>query len=156
MSGLIVLALQVAGAPIAAPGPVPGAAPAAARGDHVAIAVADVDASAAFYRRWFGLAELRSPVAGPRWLDLGGGMALHLFPGRRARVGEERRTHLALAVADFDAFVARLTAERVPFVDFTGRAATIQTIRGDGVRQIFIRDPDGYWIEVNDAAARRG
>ena len=24
-------------------------------------------------------------------------------------------------------------------------------VRSDGVRQIFIQDPDGYWIEVNDA-----
>lgn len=148
------LACCLALAPATAPAqsPPPPAAP--ARLEHVALAVADVDASAAFYRRLFALPELPSPVKGPRWLDLGGGVQLHLFPGRTAPPNPERRTHLALAVAGFDGFVARLTAEHIAFVDFTGKPATVQNVRGDGVRQIFIRDPDGYWVEVNDAARK--
>lgn len=125
-----------------------------ARGDHLALSVADVNVSADYYKRVFGLRELASPVKGPRWLDLGGGLALHLFPGRTDPVSKDHHTHLALSVADLDAFVARLGAAKIPFFDLTGRPATIQNVRGDGVRQIFVRDPDGYWIEVNDVARR--
>jgi lactoylglutathione lyase len=140
---------------------IPAAAPAQnatsqqARGDHVALSVADVDVSADYYKRVFALPELVSPVKGPRWFDLGNGMALHLFPGRTLPVTEDRRLHLALTVPDLDAFATRLTAAKIAFFDFAGRPATIQNVRGDGVRQIFVRDPDGYWIEVNDAKRRR-
>ncbi|MEZ0495283.1 VOC family protein [Sphingomonas sp. IW22] len=128
----------------------------AARGDHVALAVSDLQASAEFYRRVFGFAELKAPVVNRRWLDLGGGFALHLIPGRTAPVGIDRGNHLAVAVGDFDGFVANLAAMGVPFTDFEDRPSTVQRLRTDGVRQVYIRDPDGHRIEVNDAAAQRG
>jgi len=28
-------------------------------------------------------------------------------------------------------------------------------VRPDGVKQNFVRDPDGYWIEINDALKPR-
>ena len=102
----VALAILLAAPQAAAP-----AAPPPAHIDHVAlaVAVADVDATAAFDQRLVGLAEPPSPVKGPRWLDLGDGVQLHLFPGRTAPPSPERRTHLALAVSGFDAFVQRLT-----------------------------------------------
>ncbi|WP_315764739.1 VOC family protein [Sphingomonas sp. Y38-1Y] len=124
----------------------------AARGDHVALAVTDLDKSAEFYKRVFGFAELRAPVVNRRWLDLGGGFALHLIPEKTAPVGVDRANHIAFAVGDFDAFVANLAALGIPFTDFQDRPSTIQRLRTDGVRQLYIRDPDGHRIEVNDAA----
>ncbi len=29
------------------------------------------------------------------------------------------------------------------------------TVRPEGVKQTFVRDPDGYWIEINDALRSR-
>jgi lactoylglutathione lyase len=31
----------------------------------------------------------------------------------------------------------------------------VPQVRSDGVKQIFVQDPDGYWIEINDAAKYR-
>jgi lactoylglutathione lyase len=56
--------------------------------------------------------------------------------------------HFAVTVADFDAFLIRLRSEGVAYYAEDGEFA-IQT-RGDGVRQVYFSDPDGYWIEVND------
>lgn len=147
----LALALLVGAPPTQAKVPPPPA-----RADHLSIAVRDVDASTAWYQRIFGLAERPAPLKGPRWLDLGGGVELHLYPGRSDPVSPERRNHLALAVSDFPAFVERLARERITFTDFEGRPATVQRVRSDGVRQLFLRDPDGYWIEVNDIARSTG
>ncbi|SOB80986.1 Glyoxalase/Bleomycin resistance protein/Dioxygenase superfamily protein [Sphingomonas guangdongensis] len=119
----VVLALLAAVPAQAVPPPPPPA-----RADHLSLSVADVDASTAWYQRIFGLAELPAPVKGPRWLDLGGGVALHLSPGRTAPVSPDRRNHLALRVSDFAAFVQRLEREGVAFTDFEGRPATVQRV----------------------------
>ncbi len=37
------------------------------------------------------------------------------------------------------------------FDDWTGKKNRIQH-RSDGVDQIYIQDPDGYWIEINTVA----
>ena len=123
-----------------------------ARMDHVALQVADLARSVAFYQRIFGFAEIEAPVEGPRWLSVGGALALHLLPGRTEPVRDNRYVHLAFTVQDFDAMVGRLVADKVAFGDFAGNPGAINRVRGDGVRQVFLRDPDGYWIEVNDAA----
>lgn len=123
----------------------------AARIDHVALLVRDLDTSAAFYQRLFGLREIAVPVDNRRWFDLGGGVALHLIPEMTTPIADQRGRHLALAVTGFPGFVERLAREGIAFTDFAGKPGTVQAIRRDGVRQVFLRDPDGNWIEVNDA-----
>jgi lactoylglutathione lyase len=135
--------------------PSPARVPAVtARIDHVALSVGDLDRSVAFYQRLFGLKEIPAPVVNRRWFDLGDGIALHLIPDRTAPLADERSRHFALAVTGFHAFVDRLIRERIPFTDFAGKPETVQTLRTDRVRQVFLRDPDGNWIEVNDADHR--
>lgn len=151
MRFLILAALAIATPTLAQDRP----APVAARGDHVAISVTDLDRSTEFYKRVFGLPELKAPVKNRRWLDLGGGFAMHIIPDRTAPVGVDRGNHIAFAVADFDGFVAMLVREGIPFTDFEDKPSTIQRLRTDGVRQVYIRDPDGHRIEVNDAARNR-
>jgi len=129
------------------------APPPTARIDHVAIHVRDVDASARFYVALFGLREIPSPVAGRRWFDLGHGVALHLLGVRTAPVADDRSVHLAITTADLAPVVAALNARGIAFSDFAGRSGVIGSSRSDGVHQIFFRDPDGYWLEVNDALA---
>ena len=43
-----------------------------------------------------------------------------------------------------------LDALKIPYSDWPGAAHTVNH-RDDGVRQIYFQDPDGYWIEINDA-----
>lgn len=142
-------ALLLAGC--AAAPPVRGAAPAAGiRFDHLALHVADLAGSVGFYRDVFGLREIPAPVTGPRWLDAGGGVQLHLIPGRAAPVADDRSVHLALATAGLEPIMERLRARGIAWQDVAGTQGAV-TRRGDGVHQIYLRDPDGYWIEVNDA-----
>lgn len=132
--------------------PAPKASP-GAQLDHVSINVADVGSSAAFYKGVFGLKELKNPFPGGGgvvWLDLENGMALHIFGGRRSPVTDERERHLAVTVADMSRVTRVLASRGIGWQNFDGVAGQVQT-RPDGVKQLFFRDPDGYWIEVNDA-----
>lgn len=132
---------------------VPPAKPSGSRLDHVAISVANAKASAAFYSGAFGFTTLKTPFgdgADVVWLDLGGGMALHVFGGRTAGIANEHERHIAFAVADMSKVTRFLTSRGIAWQNFDGVQGEMQT-RPDGVRQMFFRDPDGYWVEVNDA-----
>jgi hypothetical protein len=45
--------------------------------------------------------------------------------------------------------VQNLLKDQWPFEDVAGNKNKITT-RVDGVHQIWLQDPDGYWIEIND------
>jgi len=57
---------------------------------------------------------------------------------------------MGLSTKNFDEFVKRLTASKIVFSDWPGKANTVN-IRTDGIKQIFYQDPDGYWVDVNNA-----
>ncbi len=134
---LLALAPQVAREPVA-------------RAEHVAIQAADIDRSAAFYRDAFGLRMIPIPLKNRRWLDLGNGMALHILDGRTAPKPSNRNEHLALHVDDLAVVTAWLDRHGLTWTNSAGNPRTMQT-RFDGVRQIYVQDPDGYWLEVSDA-----
>lgn len=129
------------------------AAGAAARLDHVAIWAADQQRSVDFYKAVFGLKEIHAPFppGGPRWFLFANGVELHIQPGRTEGIAIPRRVHMAIAVASLDPVIAYLDAHKMPWSDIGGTAHTISRGRSDGVLQIFFQDPDGYWIELNDA-----
>ena len=124
----------------------------AVRADHLAIHVADQDASVAFYQGAFDLAEIPNPVDGPRWFDLGNSLSLHIIPGRTDPLITSKSVHLALRVASLDKLTAFLDGQNIAWQDWNGARSKVQ-LRPDGVRQIYLRDPDGYWLEVNEAPA---
>jgi lactoylglutathione lyase len=119
--------------------------------DHVALHVTDLNASVEFYSGVFGLKEIPSAAKGRRWFSLGKGVALHLLGDRSAPVADDRSVHLALTSNNLEPILQRLKDRRIPWSDFAGQPGAVSTGRSDGVRQIFLQDPDGYWIEVNDA-----
>jgi lactoylglutathione lyase len=124
--------------------------------DHVALYVADTQASIDFYSNLFGLKEIPSPFppGGPRWLVFANGLELHLQPGRTEPVNAHRRVHFAVTVPDLEPVLAWLRTHKVTWVDNSDRAGLVSRTRGDGVQQVFFQDPDGYWIEVNDVKKR--
>jgi len=122
------------------------------RADHFSLHVADPATSITFYRDLIGLREVPSPVSSVRWLDAGNGFQVHLVPGRREPVSDSRPTHLAFTVAGFDELIATLRAHGSSWWNFAGVEGQISR-RPDGVRQIYVKDPDGYWIELNDGQA---
>lgn len=148
------LAFGIAGLSAGAMAQSPASVPAAAVvADHIALHVADPSASAAFYAKLFGFEQIPLTNTTTRWLLIGNGVELHLIAGRTAPVSTPREVHLAFRSSDLEPIVARLDAQGVQWTDWNGAARTINAGRRDGVRQVFFRDPDGYMIEVNDAAA---
>ena len=120
--------------------------------DHIALLVRDLDESVAFLTGVLGLSEIANPMGGTaiRWIDIGDGRRFHVQAGDISRTHIEKQTHFALSATDFDATLARFRAGRIAFSDMAGKPGAINT-RPDGMRAIFLRDPNGYWFEINDA-----
>ena len=53
-------------------------------------------------------------------------------------------------VAALKPFIDNLERLKVAYTNLKGDGKE-PTVRVDGVRQIYLQDPDGYWIEINDA-----
>ena len=111
--------------------------------DHVQLAIpaGGEDEARAFWCGLLGLEEQAKPpelaARGGLWLRLAGGIGLHLGvdPGFRPAT----RAHPGLAVADFDALIARLAAAGIgPPVDRDHA----------GRRRAWLADPFGNRIEL--------
>ena len=121
---------------------------------HVSLYVRDVDASAAFYAHVLRLREIPNRVGKSyiRWFIIDGFRTVHLIGGDpEAERPRQFSTHVALATVDFEAAVTRLEEHGVTYVSLARQPGEITT-RSDGVRQIYFQDPDGHWIEINDAS----
>lgn len=123
-------------------------APAQVTADHLAIHVENLDASTQFYADVLGLERMSGKIP-PNivWLKTQG-FELHLIAGRTQPVQSPREVHLAFRVPDLAAVTAKLDARGHVWSDFAGKPG-VRSVRTDGVLQIYFRDPDGYWIEVN-------
>lgn len=119
--------------------------------DHVALSVEDVDKAAAFYKDVIGLNEItnKTKQEGIRWFSLGEGKELHLISVIKDPVVRNRAGHFALKTASFDMLIEILKEKGIGYENWPGTPNTIQ-VRADGIRQIFLKDPDGNWIEVNE------
>ena len=120
--------------------------------NHLALSVKDVNRSAEFYSKVLQLAEIvnRTKMEGIRWFTLADGKELHLISIIKEPIIINKAVHMGLAAKNIDAFVERLVKLKIPYSDWPGKSNTVN-IRTDGVKQIFFQDPDGYWVEVNDA-----
>lgn len=110
--------------------------------NHVAIYVADVAQSVEFYETVIGLTLLARPAFDfpGAWFKIGDAQELHIIGIRTEPVvSGSRSNHFALEVSDLDEWEAHFKA--------TNTAYRPPKFRPDGVRQIFLQDPDGYWIE---------
>src|SRR3954468_17838286 len=119
--------------------------------NHIAVYVVNLKTSTAFYRDVIGLDTIPEPFHDGRhtWFSVGGNAHLHVISGAASTASHDKNAHLCFSVSSVDAFVSRLNKAAIPFEDWPGKAQSITT-RVDGVKQIYFKDPDGYWIEVND------
>jgi len=120
--------------------------------NHIAIYVTNLQQSAAFYRDIIGLDSIPEPfkIGKHAWFKIGPAMALHVIAAAPEKKVYYKNNHICFSVSDMDAFIARLNTAGIVYEDVSGKTGAITT-RVDGVQQIWFRDPDGYWIEVNNA-----
>ena len=118
--------------------------------NHIALSVNDVGQSAAFYKDVLNLQEItnRTEIEGIRWFSLGEGKELHLISVIKEPVTTNKAVHFALTTSNFDDFIINLKTMNISYSDWPGTINKIN-LRPDGVKQIYLQDPDGYWIEVN-------
>lgn len=114
--------------------------------NHVALAVKDIEASAKFYREVVGLKPIPVPEnlkAIRSWFVVAPGQELHLLAGRTDPVANNDRNgaHYSITIANADPIEAYLKKINLPY---------IRQQRFDGAYQIYITDPDGYVIELNE------
>jgi catechol 2,3-dioxygenase-like lactoylglutathione lyase family enzyme len=119
--------------------------------DHVSLLVRSLAASEKFYTEVLGFEPIYNGTHQPniRWYGIGGLDALHITEGDFGKTHLEKQTHFAINVEDFDGFVASLREKGVTFYDWPGNENS-DTGRPDGFRQVYVRDPDGYLVEIND------
>jgi len=120
--------------------------------DHLALVVKSVDESMAFYQKVFQLEEIPNTAleSKTRWLALGTGKQLHLIPRPDFDIKINKANHFALATEDLSSFVTHLESLEIPYTDWKGVPNKIY-VRNDGIRQVYFQDPNGHWVEVNDA-----
>ena len=120
--------------------------------NHVALHVVDLEKSTAFYQDLLKLTVIPEPFNDGMhtWFSMGETSELHLISGAKQLPEPDKFNHLCFSVKSMDDFIKTIQQRGIPYSDFPGKANTI-TLRPDGVRQLYLQDPDGYWIEINDA-----
>lgn len=124
--------------------------------NHMALPVKDLAVSTAFYKEVFQLQEItnRTKNNDIRWLSMGDGKELHLIANIKEPVTVNKALHLAFSTTQMDAFVKHLKSKGIAFSNWAGEANAISP-RADGVLQLYLQDPNGYWIEVNNGYAAK-
>lgn len=120
--------------------------------NHIALYVLDLKVSTNFYQNIIGLDTIPEPFHDGRhtWFGVGKQGHLHIISGAKAVTTHDKNTHLCFSVPAVDEFIPNLTKNNIVYENWAGQPNTV-TNRVDGVKQIYFKDPDGYWIEINDA-----
>jgi lactoylglutathione lyase len=120
--------------------------------NHIAHYVANLQTSTAFYRDVVGLDTIPEPFHDGRhtWFSIGYKSHLHIISGATTNTVKEKNSHLCFSVASVTEFVKVLDKNNIPYENWAGQKQAVTT-RVDGVKQLYFKDPDGFWIEINDA-----
>jgi lactoylglutathione lyase len=120
--------------------------------NHIAIYVVDLKKSTAFYTDIVQLDTIPEPFHDGRhtWFSIGPLSHLHLIQGAAKYNEHDKNSHLCFTVPSVPDFIKVLKANNITFENWAGDKNEV-TKRVDNVYQIYFKDPDGYWIEINDA-----
>jgi len=123
--------------------------------NHQALLVKNLDVSSAFYSDILKLKEIENLTGLDfiKWFSTGNGTQLHLIKGDTKDIVTNKGVHLAFSTSDLTAFIEYLDIKEINYVNYLGDKQE-PNIRADGVKQVYIQDPDGYWIEINDAGIK--
>lgn len=120
--------------------------------NHIAVYVVDLKKSTDFYTDIVQLDTIPEPFHDGRhtWFVIGPLSHLHLIQGAHALQAHDKNSHLCFTVFSVPDFIKVLDNNNVEYENWAGDKRQV-TKRVDLVNQIYFKDPDGYWIEVNDA-----
>jgi lactoylglutathione lyase len=120
--------------------------------NHIAIFVVNAKTSAGFYQNIIGLDTVPEPFHDGKhfWLRVGTGVTMHIIEGAEKKKEYYKNQHTCFSVASVEVFIETLKKKNIPFEDRDGTKSAF-TIRVDNVKQLWLQDPDGYWVEINDA-----
>jgi lactoylglutathione lyase len=120
--------------------------------NHVAVYVVDLKKSGEFYTKIIGLDTIPEPFHDGKhiWLQIAPHIQMHIIQGAAEAKTYYKNQHTCFTVASLEAFTQMLMNKKIAFEDRDGKQNAFTT-RIDGVKQIWLQDPDGYWVEINDA-----
>jgi lactoylglutathione lyase len=118
---------------------------------HQTIFVTDLNRSADFYEKVLQLKRISEPFHDGKhvWFRISEHGQLHVVSGAKEDVPHDINIHLAFSVPSMDAFTKHLDEYKVKYGNWAGSSKEPQ-VRPDKVKQVYLQDPDGYWIEIND------
>jgi len=119
--------------------------------NHLTVYVVDLQKSAAFYKNVMQLQEIPEPFHDNRhvWFKIGEHNQLHVVSGAKAMEPHDINIHLAFTVSSVEDFSKHLDEMNIKYGNWAQDSKSPQ-VRPDGIKQVYLQDPDGYWIEVND------
>ncbi len=118
---------------------------------HQTIFVTDLDRAANFYEKVMELKRIPEPFHDGKhvWFRISEHGQLHVVSGAKEDIPHDINIHLAFSVPSMAAFTKHLDEYNVKYGNWAQNDKTPQ-LRPDKVQQVYLQDPDGYWIEVND------
>jgi len=118
---------------------------------HQTIFVTDLDRAANFYENVLQLKKIAEPFHDGKhvWFKISEHGQLHVVSGAKADIAHDVNIHLAFSVSSMEAFTKHLDEAGVKYGNWAQDSKTPQ-LRPDKVKQVYLQDPDGYWIEIND------
>ena len=119
--------------------------------DHQALPVNNLKITGDFYRDILGFKDIPTLVGtkdSHRWLANYEGKEIHLIFSNDEIQKTPKQIHMAFSPLDFEKFIDHLKMNNVVFTNYKLKAGVVQ-VRNDGIKQLWIRDPQGYWIEIN-------
>ena len=119
--------------------------------NHVALYVVNLEKSTAFYKDIIHLDTIPEPFHDGKhtWFKVGEHSHLHIIQGAASAIPHDKNTHICFSVPSVEEFMVILKKNNIPFENWAGEKNTF-TLRVDGVKQVYLQDPDGFWVEVND------
>lgn len=118
---------------------------------HIAVYVQEIERSSEFYTKVFNFREIEEPFKDGLhvWLNIGNNLSMHIIQAPWEPVTINKNNHICFSVPDMVSFISNLNKLNIEYGDWPGNKGKIN-VRPDGVQQIYIQDPDGYWIEINN------
>jgi lactoylglutathione lyase len=120
--------------------------------NHVALCSKDLKKSNEFYTSVLNLKIIRNPFKDTvhTWYRIAPHIAMHVIQGGCSPAQKLIGDHICFSVPSIAPFIAMLKQKNITYSNWKGVPNQVEH-RVDGVSQVYIQDPDGYWIEINDA-----